>query len=188
MTDAPNSVDVDEEYARRFPWWLWLPEVERELFAKAEQGDDGKTLMLLKRRGKRRELFHASGICYHGNEDTCDCLVRALDSDKLTTFLKKSRWSRSALSYIADQLHRNPAYSIQGWIAVMRRRRAEANTPSAPEATNFDHTPPTKVPPADLTPSVEPASAEPPPPMAPRTRTPRWYDEFGIHDLEHYIF
>lgn len=172
LTDnAPLKLEVDLEYAHRFSWWFWLPEVEREQFVQAESDNDGKTLMALKRRGKRRELFQQWKTCYHAAEDDdggeCTCLNRALDSDALTSFLKKSGRSRAAVSYIAGQLHRDPGYSIKEWIRAMREPQPK---PPEPEATAAEPPPP----PPEPAPAA--TEAEPPPRRRPIPRMRRWFD------------
>jgi hypothetical protein len=200
MTDLPDIGAVDQEYETRWSWWRFLPDAERETFAQAERDGNGKVLVQLTKRGKRRETHRAYDTCCRRaviqgivfaddpeDDPACECMTKALDSDKLATFLEGRKLAGLEFAHAVRQLHDDPDLTVDKWVAAERRKQ-KAKAPD-PETTALDHTPPTKdLPPANLAPSVEPASPEPPPPSAPISRTPRWYDELGIHDLEHYIF
>lgn len=125
MTDnLPDRLSVDREYARRWAWWDHLPESEKEQLAQAEREGDRKALYRLTRRGKRRERFKASQVCYHG-ELGCECMVRALDHSRLVAFLTERGMPASALSFVAQQFHRDSLFSVKKWIAARQRQQEE---------------------------------------------------------------
>jgi hypothetical protein len=130
---APDDVDlqaIEDEYEHRHSWWSWMPADERAGFTKAELEQDADTLAKLTKRGERRELFRDDRTCYRWPQGCGNCIARLLDDDELIAYLvpdpsKPRSARRSGITYIAQQLHADPAFDIGAYIAAKAKEAAD---------------------------------------------------------------
>jgi hypothetical protein len=193
--------DVDAEFARRWSWWAWTPDVERSLLVEALGRGDEEAVAVLMKVGERRGEFRRWETCYavqeyrgrdgdvicdedgrpivfrwwDAKDEGCVCMMRALESDVLFEYLVGDRdGSRIScgccgLTYVAQQIHRDPGFSIEGWIAGQRAKRAARALPAAVAVAPVEQaraTPPPDEPEPELAaeePEAVPVEPEPDP-------------------------